>query len=104
MERLRRRGVSMTREQKIVALGAGSGVITMIISIFVIFRLIPSPQRLADTGSHLAYALQVNLVAVLPLLVGIMWVGNGRFLSEAIDPTLGKEDRAQVINGRVVET
>ncbi len=30
-------------------------------------------------------------------------VGNDRFLSEAIDPTLQKEDRAMQINGRVVE-
>ena len=32
-----------------------------------------------------------------------MMVGNDRFLSEAIDPTLQKEDRATQINGRVVE-
>jgi hypothetical protein len=32
-----------------------------------------------------------------------MVVGNDRFLSEAIDPTLQKEDVATQINGRVVE-
>jgi len=30
-------------------------------------------------------------------------VGNNRFFSEAIDPTLQKEDAATRINGRVVE-
>jgi MAPEG family len=39
----------------------------------------------------------------LPLLIGIILVGNDRFLSEAIDPTLQKEDQATQINGRVVE-
>jgi hypothetical protein len=32
-----------------------------------------------------------------------MAVGNNRFLTEAIDPTLAKEDRATQINGRVVD-
>jgi len=30
-------------------------------------------------------------------------VGNARFLSEAIDPTLGKESQAMVVNGRVAD-
>jgi uncharacterized MAPEG superfamily protein len=34
---------------------------------------------------------------------GIVAVGNGRFLSEAIDPTLHKESRAMEVNGRVVD-
>ena len=33
----------------------------------------------------------------------MLTVGNNRFLSEAIDPTLQKEDLATQINGRVVE-
>src|SRR5262249_34893825 len=35
-------------------------------------------------------------------LLGILVIGNARFLSEAIDPTLEKEDLAMQINGRVV--
>ena len=30
-------------------------------------------------------------------------VGNSRFLSEAIDPTLGKEDHKTIVNGRVAD-
>jgi hypothetical protein len=30
-------------------------------------------------------------------------VGNERFLSEAIDPTLGKESQKMVVNGRVAD-
>ena len=58
---------------------------------------------LADGSLRLAYALEANAFAVLPLLIGIVAVGNSRFLSEAIDPTLHKEDRKTQIDGRVVE-
>jgi hypothetical protein len=58
---------------------------------------------LVDISSRLAYTLQANAFAVIPLLAGIMAVGNNRFLSEAIDPTLQKEDAATQINGRVVD-
>jgi uncharacterized MAPEG superfamily protein len=37
------------------------------------------------------------------LFIAIVAVGNQRFKSEAIDPTRGKEDRAMVIDGRVVD-
>jgi len=48
-------------------------------------------------------AVAAAAFAVLPLLFGIIAVGNGRFLSEAIDPTLHKESAAMEINGRVVD-
>jgi hypothetical protein len=35
-----------------------------------------------------------NAFALIPLLAGIMTVGNNRFFSETIDPTLRKEDVA----------
>jgi len=61
----------------------------------------------ADSGngvaSRLAFALKANAFAALPLLVGMITVGNNRFLSEAIDPTLQKEDAATVVNGRVLD-
>ena len=93
----------MTRDQKIVAIGAASGVAAMIASVFVLYQPWPVNPGLANVSSRLAYTLQANVFAVLPLLIGIMAVGNGRFLSEAIDPTLQKESRAMQINGRVVE-
>ena len=93
----------MTRDQKTVGIGAGSGVAAMIAAVSVIYQLWPTNLGLADGSSRLVYALQASAFAVLPLLIGIMMVGNDRFLSEAIDPTLQKEDRATQINGRVVE-
>ena len=93
----------MTEDQKRVGLGAAGGVIAMAVAVFGIYQLWPITPGLADVGSRLVYALQANAFAALPLLVGIMVVGNNRFLSAAIDPTLQKEDRATQINGRVVE-
>jgi uncharacterized MAPEG superfamily protein len=75
----------------------------MLASVTAIFRLWPVDPGLSDTGARIAFALQANAFAVLPLLVSVMAVGNNRFLSEAIDPTLHKEDPATQINGRVVE-
>jgi hypothetical protein len=93
----------MTRDQKVVSIGAASGVAAMIVAVVGIYQLWPSSPGLVDISSRLAYALQANAFAVVPLLAGIITVGNNRFLSEAIDPTLRKEDAATQINGRVVE-
>jgi hypothetical protein len=93
----------MTRDQKIGGVGAASGVTAMIAAVKGIYQRWPANPSLADVSSRLAYALQANAFAVLPLLIGIMAVGNNRFLSEAIDPTLRKEDLGTQINGRVVE-
>ena len=75
----------------------------MIASVAGIYQLWPGNPSLADVSSRLAYTLQANAFAVIPLLVAIMIVGNNRFFSQAIDPTLKKEDMATQINGRVVE-
>jgi len=93
----------MTRDQKIVGIGAASGVAAMIAAVVGIYQLWPSSSGLVDNSSRLAYAVQANASAVIPLLASIITVGNNRFLSEAIDPTLRKEDVATQINGRVVE-
>jgi amino acid permease len=92
----------MRKEQSIVAVGAGTGVISMIIGVFGIYRAWPAPEGLA-AAERVAYTLQWEAIAALPLLVAVIAVGNNRFLSEAIDPTLNKEDLATQINGRVVE-
>jgi hypothetical protein len=93
----------MTRDQKIVAIGAASGVVAMVIIMTGIYRLWPVNPALVDVSRRLAYAAQANLFAVVPLLVAIMTVGNDRFLTEAIDPTLQRENIATQINSRVVE-
>jgi uncharacterized MAPEG superfamily protein len=93
----------MTKDQKIVAVGAASGVTTMVVAVSAIYRLWPADPALVDVASRLAYALKADVVAVLPLLVSIIAVANRRFNTEAIDPTLHKEDRVAVIDGRVAD-
>jgi amino acid permease len=93
----------MRKEQSIVAVGAATGVISMIIGVFGIYRAWPAPEGLAAAAERVAYTLHWEAIAALPLLVAVIAVGNNRFLSEAIDPTLNKEDLATQINGRVVE-
>src|SRR5262252_8036464 len=74
----------MTRDQKIVGIGAASGVAAMIVAIAGTFQLWPSSPSLVDISSRLAYALQANAFAVIPLLAGIITVGNNRFLNEQL--------------------
>jgi hypothetical protein len=50
----------MTRDQKIVGIGAASGVAAMIAVVVGIYQLWPSSPRLVDISSRLAYALQAN--------------------------------------------
>jgi len=93
----------MTGDQKIVGLGAASGVAAMIVAVAGIYQLWPINPALVDVAHRLAFACQANAFAALPLLVAVMTVGQDRFLSEAIDPTLHKEDLATQINGRVAD-
>ena len=69
----------MTRDQKIVGIGAASGVVAMIAAVSAIYQIWPTNLGLADGTSRLVYALQASVFAVLPLLIGIMMVGNDRF-------------------------
>ena len=93
----------MSPDQKTVAIGAGSGVLAMVVSIAAISQIWADTSGLTDVAGRLAYALKANALAAIPLLVGTITVGNNRFLSEAIDPTLHKEDQATLINGRVLD-
>ena len=93
----------MTRDQKIVAMGSAGGVLTMVVAVIAIFWLWPINPSLSDIPMRLGYAIQANAFALVPLLLGILAVANARFLGDAIDPTLQKENRAMQINGRVVD-
>ena len=93
----------MTRDQKIVAMGSAGGVLTMVVAVIAIFWLWPINPSLSDIPMRLGYAIQANAFALVPLLLGILAVANARFLTDAIDPTLQKENRAMQINGRVVD-
>ena len=93
----------MKKEQKIVAAGAVTGVMSMVAALLVLPGWLPGLAPDAEVGTRLAFAAKWTAFAALPLFVMIIAVGNGRFFSEAIDPTAGKEGHAMLINGRVAD-
>ena len=90
----------MTTDQKAVAIGAVSGIISMILSLGLLYTTLPNPD-LFNLADRLGYALKWDAVAVLPLIAMFAAIGNARALGDAIDPTLGKEDARMLINGKV---
>ena len=86
-----------------VAVGAASGVTTMAFLIALLFYCLPSPQGMEELPARIAFALRMNMIALLSLLIGIVTVANRRFLGEAIDPPRHAEDRATEIDGRMVD-
>jgi uncharacterized MAPEG superfamily protein len=91
----------MNQSQKIVGIGAASGVTLMVLGVWGLTGLL-SPPSIADAmGERVAYAVQANVVALVPLFVMLMTVGNARFFSDAIDPTRGAETPAMQIDARV---
>ena len=93
----------MKTEQKIVAVGAASGVVAMALGVWFLTNALPTPEIADALGERLAYALQANIVAIVPFFIMLITVGNSRFLSEAIDPTRGAESRSMEIDGRVAD-
>jgi hypothetical protein len=93
----------MTTDQKIVAVGSGSGVITMIVLVAIFYSLWPVSSELTDVVARLGYTARALTFAALPLLIGIITVANTRFSSAAIDPTRHVESAALEINGRFVD-
>jgi MAPEG family len=92
----------MTSDQKAVAIGAASGIAAMILSLWALYAVLPDPA-VFSLAERIAYALKWDALAAVPLVVMLAAVGNARFLGEAIDPTLGKEDPKTLINGRVAD-
>ena len=93
----------MRKKQKIVAIGAASGVAIMALSVWVLTRALPTPVIVDILGERLSYALRANVVAIVPFFIMLITVGNSRFLSEAIDPTRHAESRSMEIDGRVAD-
>jgi len=93
----------MNAEQKIVAVGAASGIVAMALAVWVLTKSLPAPVIADALGERLAYALRANIVAVVPFFIMLITVGNSRFLSEAIDPTRRAESRSMEIDGRVAD-
>ena len=93
----------MSPDQKKVAVGAFSGIVAMLLATWGLSQVMPALADGADAGARLAFAAKWIALAALPLFGAIVAVGNGRFLSAAIDPTLGRESREMIVNGRVVD-
>jgi len=93
----------MKAEQRVVAIGAASGVAAMAGGIWLLERLLPVPAIADSAGERLAYGLRANVLAVVPLFAMLAAIGNSRFASAAIDPTRGAESPAMVIDGRVAD-
>jgi uncharacterized MAPEG superfamily protein len=93
----------MNRDQKTVAAGAVSGVLAMLAALFVLSSLRIALPPFADAGERLAFAVKWAALAAAPLFFAIIAIGNARALSDAIDPTAGKESPAMVVDGRVVD-
>src|SRR3954468_22256950 len=93
----------MNRDQKIVAIGAASGIALMVLGVWLLTLALPSPRIPDNPVDRLAYALKANVVALLPLFVIIITVANSRFLSAAIDPARKAESPSMQIDGRVAD-
>jgi hypothetical protein len=93
----------MRAEQKIVALGAASGVVTMALSVWILASVLPTPAIADALAERLSYALRANVFALVPLFVMLITIGNSRFLSDAIDPTRRAESGPMQIDGRVAD-
>ena len=90
----------MTSDQKKVVIGAASGIVTMGLSLWLLYQLLPEPEAI-DLAGRLGYALTWDAVAALPLFAMLVAIGNQRFASEAIDPMLGKESVKMAVDARV---
>lgn len=93
----------MTRDQRTVAIGAASGIVGMILLVWALSSMLPRPDVADEPAARLAYALKWAVVAAIPLFAMLVAVGNARFFSPAIDPTLGKDDPKMIVNGRVAD-
>jgi hypothetical protein len=93
----------MRAEQKVVAVGAASGILIMALSVWVLTSVLPTPSIADAPGERLAYALRANVVALVPFFVMLIVIGNARFLSDAIDPTRRAESDRMQIDARVAD-
>jgi hypothetical protein len=98
-----KRWLVMTNDQKAVVAGASSGIIGMILLVWGLSSAI-TPPIIADTAAdRIAYTFPWLVPPALLLFAMIAAVGNARFASEAIDPTLGKESQRMMVDGRVTD-
>ena len=70
----------MNKDQKKVAIGAVSGGLSMAVLVALFYWLLPTPFGMETTLARLVFTLQMNGIALLPLVATLGAVGNGRFL------------------------
>jgi len=92
----------MIRDQRKVLLGAASGIASMALAMWLLTSILPHAHA-PTAGDRLAYAAAANAGAAIVLFIMIAAVGNARFASQAIDPTLGRENQTMVVDGRVAD-
>jgi hypothetical protein len=93
----------MNKSQKTVAIGAASGIVSMVTLVTVLSLTLPTPTDIASLSDRIAFSLQLNVIAVLPFFVMVITVANSRFGSDAINPLDQRETVSQEIDGRVVD-
>lgn len=93
----------MTQDQRKVAIGAMSGIAGMILLVWGLATVIAVPDIADDAADRLAYALRWATLPALVFFAMVASVGNARFASEAIDPTVGKESPKMIVDGRVAD-
>lgn len=93
----------MNTEQKTVAVGAGSGVVLMVVSVTALYHVLPPISGVTTPLDAVIFTLRMNVLALLPFFVGLVVIGNGRFFSDAINPLRHAEDAKMEVNGRVVD-
>jgi hypothetical protein len=76
-------GAGMTRDQKIVAIGAASGVVSMALATWLLSGVLPALAGMDSVADRLAYALRWDAFAGLPLFFMLAAVGNARSSSFA---------------------
>lgn len=93
----------MNRDQKAVAVGASTGLLSMLLLVWSLSKAIAPPAIADVAGDRLAYAIHWAIPPALVLVAMYGAIGNARFFSEAIDPTLGKESQKMIVDGRVAD-
>jgi len=92
----------MNASQRKVLAGAASGIVSMLLAMWGLTSILP-PVHAPTLADRLACAAVANAFAAVPLFVMLVVVGNGRFFSDAIDPTLGRENQRMIVDGRVAD-
>lgn len=93
----------MTKAQKLVAIGSASGGLFMLAALWSLTQILPGLRASANVAERLAFAAQWNAIAIIPLVLVIISVGNQRFAGPAIDPIAEEPGRTIVIDNRVID-